>query len=265
MKLINVKSRRGITNLLADFILKKIGQNTNTIIQVTDCFYYFSVNGETETEKILDTHEIAKEFKESYKELIGEKSINTIDLIKYNQNPVVATERWFTFFNSERRFYHPKSIELYNKFPNIDKINFFDFDKIELSEYCVLDEYDDVFDVSSLQVSSEFPYGFGLKNGRMMLYYSEYLCNQIIKITQTNKIHFKFSTEVLDDEFNISVNTNKMYSDEDVKSTILDNFDFDLSNLENSISEYDIMNDLLYPLSDKPWIKNDKIRDLIIF
>jgi hypothetical protein len=46
---------------------------------------------------------------------------------------------------------------------------------------------------------------------------------------------------------------------------ILDVFDFDMLKFNNTIKDYNILDDLLKPLDTKPWLIKDKIKDLILF
>ena len=58
------KSRRSICNLFADFLLTKIGLDSKTIIQVTDCNNFLVVNGMTESEDLLGIFTLKDEFNE---------------------------------------------------------------------------------------------------------------------------------------------------------------------------------------------------------
>jgi hypothetical protein len=46
---------------------------------------------------------------------------------------------------------------------------------------------------------------------------------------------------------------------------VLDNFDFNLPSLQNKISGYDILKDILEPTGEKPWLIKDKKKGLVIF
>lgn len=265
MKIINLNSWKGITNLFADFILKKIGQNTKTIIQVTDCNYFFAVNGITETKDVIDLTQVSKEFKEEFKHLLNDRYINVIDLIKYDTKIDPKDELWFTFYDSNRILYHQKTIDNYTLLGGREGINHFSSTDIEYSDSKSNKLYGFKFTYGGLQISSEFPYGFGLPVDRNKLYYSEYVCEQVLKVIHNKKVTFKYSDNVIDEDFDIDINANSIYSDKDIKSMILDVFDFDLNTFTEKISSYDVIEDLTNPLDKKPWLLSDKVKDLIIF
>jgi hypothetical protein len=82
----------------------------------------------------------------------------------------------------------------------------------------------------------------------------------------TKKIDIKFSSTLNNDEdLNIDIKTKGLYSNEDVKSMILDVFDFDLTKFKSVIDDYNIMDDLLKPLDKKPWLVRDRVKDTILF
>ena len=46
---------------------------------------------------------------------------------------------------------------------------------------------------------------------------------------------------------------------------ILDNFDFNISSLKEKMVDYNLLDDILEPLENKPWLIKDKTKGLIIF
>jgi hypothetical protein len=82
----------------------------------------------------------------------------------------------------------------------------------------------------------------------------------------TKKIDIKFSSILNNDEdLNVDIRTKGLYLNEDVKSMILDVFDFDLTKFKSVIDDYNIMDDLLKPLDNKPWLVRDRVKDTILF
>jgi len=230
MKMVNLKSRKGLVNLLADYLVSKIGSEIETIIQVTDCKSFFVINGITKSTKVLDMQSVTTEFQEKFAHLLDELKINTIDLIEYDGEPKSNEKLWFNFLNEERI----------------------------LCKSLITEDDDD-----TLQVSSYFPYGYSKPVDRNKLYYTEYICNQLFSVIHSEKIEFMFGTKT-DDEQSIKIKGHSIYEDSDIESMVLDVFDFDLESFNNTINDYDIMNDLLSPLGDKPWLLRDKIRDMVI-
>ena len=147
MKKINKNSKRGIVNLFTDFILTKIDKNENTIIQITDCESFMVVHGQTTSKTILDLEEVKSEFYILFKDelsSIGIEKINTIDVIRYDQEINNIEKGWITV----------------NK-------NIFT---------------DDVDPIHELSITSEFPYGYSLNCGRLMVYYSHYIFNHLYSL-----------------------------------------------------------------------------------
>ena len=229
MRLINKNSRRGIVNLFADFIVSKIDPKERSIIQITDCEVFMVVNGQTTSETELNIDELKNEFNETYKDILkslGLEHFNVINLIKYG---VVISPIEKGLVNTNKK---------------------------------VFVEEDESFD--EISINSEFPYGYSLRTGRSMAYYSHYILNQISSTIGSDNMYIHFLPTV-DDEADINVVVNSRYNTETIKSLILDVFDFDLENFSNRMESYDITQDILDPEGDKPYLVQDRLEDIIIF
>jgi hypothetical protein len=273
MNYINRHSNRGIVNNFADFVLKEINKDTkyDTVVEVTDCGKFFVINGMTSSSKILDMSDVKERFYKENESLLnkyGYDNINVVDLILYDNELVKKEEYWFTFYNTERPLFNQKMINFvqsdntvkYNSVSDhkgfMVELDFSHEDTTKLS----------YFSYSPLNISSEFPYGHSLSMGRLYFYYSEYICNQLFKVINSNKILFKISTlKNQDDDFNIRIISDSMYQEETIKSMVLDVFDFNLNKFQTTILNYDVSEDLNNPISDKPWLIHDRTKDLIIF
>ena len=229
MRLINKNSRRGIVNLFADFIVSKIDPKERSIIQITDCDVFMVVNGQTTSETELNIDELKNEFNETYKDILkslGLEHFNVINLIKYGVG-ISPIEKGLVNTNKK-----------------------------------VFVEEDESFD--EISINSEFPYGYSLRTGRSMAYYSHYILNQISSTIGSDNMYIHFLPTV-DDEVDINVVVNSRYNTETIKSLILDVFDFDLENFSNRMESYDITQDILDPEGDKPYLVQDRLEDVIIF
>ena len=229
MRLINKNSRRGIVNLFADFIVSKIDPKEKSIIQITDCEVFMVVNGQTTSETELNIDELKNEFNETYKDILkslGLEHFNVINLIKYGVG-ISPIEKGLVNTNKK-----------------------------------VFVEEDESFD--EISINSEFPYGYSLRTGRSMAYYSHYILNQISSTIGSDNMYIHFLPTV-DDEADINVVVNSRYNTETIKSLILDVFDFDLENFSNRMESYDITQDILDPEGDKPYLVQDRLEDVIIF
>lgn len=232
MRLINKNSKRGIVNLFADFILSKINKTEKSIIQVTDCGVFMVVNGMTTSKELLDVNEIKNEFKETFKELFEEleiTDINTIDVIQYGQEINPMTKGWIL----------------------LDKDVFVEEPESEISE---------------ISITSEFPYGYSLDCGRLNTYYSHYIMNQMYNLLGVDKVSFYFTNEMNDDEdLKIKIVSESKYDKKSIKSLILDVFDFDLDSFRESLGEYNLIDDILNPKGNKPYLRQDLLENIIMF
>jgi hypothetical protein len=231
MKKINKNSKRGIVNLFADFILTKIDKNENTIIQITDCESFMVVHGQTTSKKILDLEDVKSEFYNLFKDelkSIGIEKINTIDVIRYDQEINNIEKGWITV----------------NK-------NIFT---------------DDVDPIHELSITSEFPYGYSLNCGRLMVYYSHYIFNHLYSLLNSDEVQFYFTKETDDSEdFKIKIICDTKQNLKDITSLILDVFSFDLKDFKDKINDYNVLEDILNPVKDKPYTKQDLLEHIILF
>jgi hypothetical protein len=229
MRLINKNSKRGIVNLFAEFILSKIDKNKDSIIQVSDVGSFYVVNGITTSEIFLDINLIRDEFTEKFKEILIElniKLINVVDVINYNQ-----------------------------------KINNIETGWVKVNKIPFTQEYEPLSEIS---INSEFPYGHSLNCGRLMVYYSHYVFNQISSTIGSESMCIHFLPKV-DDEVDIKVVTTSIYNPQTIRSLILDVFDFDLETFSDRMESYDLIQDILDPEGEKPYLVQDRLEDVIIF
>jgi hypothetical protein len=231
MRLINKNSKRGIVNLFADFILSKIDKNENSIIQVSDVGSFYVINGITTTETFLDINLIRDEFTEKFQGILTSleiKSLNVIDIIKYNQEIGNIEKGWVKV----------------NKIPFIEEPE----------------------PLSEISINSEFPYGHSLNCGRLMLYYTHYMFNQMYSTIMTDEVQLFFTRKLNEDEdFKIKVVPKSGLDKSVIKSLILDLFDFDLEDFKTKVEGYDLIQDILDPTGEKPYLIQDRLEDVIVF
>jgi hypothetical protein len=276
MRYINPNSRRGVVNKLADYILSKVDSTNKTRIQVTDFQSFYVVNGESQTDKVLDLNEIKEEFFEQNKDLLLSldiKQFNIIDLIQYKE-PIGQLDYYFDFYNSDRPSFHQSvinetlRIDLPYVENHINSINYTHRVELEFGRSYTYTNLDTYHFTEFMSVSSEFPYGYSLNMGRLSFYYSEYICNQIFTPALLDKIEFKFTNQIdSEDDINITIKTPKHPSGNSrVKSLILDVFDFNLSKFQNDyLNDYDLKSEINTQLSSKPWLVKDRTKDIILF
>lgn len=268
MRLINSNSRKGVVNLFSDFILNKFDRYSNTIIEVYDLGHFFIVDGKTNSKNVLDLSKIKDEFISSFENLLDSvgigKKLNIMDLISYEDKNLEEVKIiWFDFFDSERPVYHHKLIDHVFK----DKTEYsvdYDVKKTFELEFSVTSEID-FFKNSSLKVKSEFPHGYSLSMGRRFLYYGEYIAYNVCNSFICNKFKIKISKgKDSENEQDISTYVDLIY-DREIKSMILDNFDFDFDTFDKKLEDYDFCEDIRKPTTEKPWLVKDiEKRDLIL-
>jgi hypothetical protein len=273
MKYINPKSRRGIVNKFADFILCEIQKEKKhkTIIEVSDFGNFMVVAGKTESKTLIDLTEIKDKFYEENKQLmidLNYERLNTIDLIKYDVSYWREFyEYFFEFHNTSHPSFHDKVLNYVYNHPDT-YFNSLDYKK-ELVfdlEYGSQPETNSFFYENFICITSEFPYGFGLDTGRAHFYYSEYICNQLFSSIKTDKINFKI-TDVKDDnsDLDIQIISTSPYLTEQIKSMVLDVFDFNIKRFINTtLKGLDLSKEIDSQLDSKLWLVKDKISELYI-
>lgn len=230
MRKLEKNTRRYFVNLFADYIMSKFDNKDNTVIQVTDCETFVVVNGQTTSKDVLSLNDLKTEFIESNKELFNslkKEDLNIIDIIKYDQEITDVSKTWITINKS-----------LYVK------------------------EYEPMLEIN---ISSEFPYGHSLGCGRGIFYYSHYIFNQMYSLLGVDQLNFRYSSELNEDEdYKIKVVCDSKIPKQTIESLVLDCFDMDLSEFKERLSDYNFTNDVTDQSLDKPYLVQDRLKDIIL-
>ena len=230
MRKLEKNTRRYFVNLFADYILSKFNKSENTIIQVTDCENFVVVNGQTISSNVLNLNELKIEFIESNKELfksLNKESLNIIDIIKYEQEITDFPRAWITV----------------NKSLYVNELD----------------------PISEINISSEFPYGHSLGCGRGILYYSHYIFNQMYSLLGIDKLYFHYSSDLNEDEdYRIKVICDSQIPKKTIEGLVLDCFDMDLTEFKERMSNYDFTKDVTDQTLDKPYLVQDRLKDIIL-
>ena len=248
MILKKTNSRVYTINLFSDYLLSKIPNTEESIFSVVDCKNFIIIKGKTSHKEILDISSITKEFNEKYE---PETPIShTIDLIEYDCKLSKVKNLEFILHKSENCSYHKTQIEKFSL-----NVSSFDFN------YYPSEVSDD-----DLIVTSEFPHGYSLNQGRLIYLYGKHIFYSIPTNYRDSSIIFNLSLEKNDDNDNIIsiFDVDKNSEDETLKSAILDVFDFDMSWLSSEMKKVDWSVELTNPLEEYPFIKK-KNKDFIIF
>jgi hypothetical protein len=248
MILKKTNSRVYTINLFSDYLLSRIPNTEESIFSVADCKNFIIIKGKTSHKEILDISSITKEFNEKYE---PETPIShTIDLIEYDCKLSKVKNLEFILHKSENCSYHKTQIEKFSL-----NESSFDFN-------CYPSEVSD----DDLIVTSEFPHGYSLNQGRLIYLYGKHIFYSIPTNYRDSSIIFNLSLEKNDDNDNIIsiFDVDKNSEDETLKSAILDVFDFDMSWLSSEMKKVDWSVELTNPLEEYPFIKK-KNKDFIIF
>jgi hypothetical protein len=230
MRKLEKNTRRYFVNLFADYILSKFDKSENTIIQVTDCETFVVVNGQTTSNKVLDLNDIKYEFSGWFDDLLsslGMGGINIIDIIKYGQDIPEFKRSW-----------------------------------VEVNKSLYVEQYEPI---SEITINSEFPYGHSLGCGRGIFYYSHYIFNHMYSLLGTDKVYFRYSNELDENEdYKIKVICNSNIPKEKIESLVLDCFDMDLTDFKQRLEKYQFFDDVVDPSSSKPYLVQDRLKDVVL-
>ena len=230
MRKLEKNTRRYFVNLFADYILSKFDKKENTIIQVTDFETFVVVNGQTTSNNVLNLNDIKVEFIKSNKDLfdsLEKEDLNIIDIIKYEQEITDFSKSWIT---------------------------------VNKSLYVTEDE-----PISEINISSEFPYGHSLGCGRGIFYYSHYIFNQMYSLLGVNEVYFRYTTRIDENEdYKIKIISESLLPKNTIESLVLDCFDMDITEFKERLSDYDFTNDVTDQTTDKPYLIQDRLKDIVL-
>lgn len=240
-------SKKSRCNLFADYLIQKLGVCTNSIFYVTDHKNFYVINGVTESKDIINLNEISEEFNKRYKNFFSPIT-HTIDLIDYSVK-IEPKERFtsYLFLPSDNISFHPQLIQKYK-----ETVGSYYHDGHRVLEY----------HQSDTPVYSSFPHGFSLKQGRLFNYYAKHVGYNISRML----IGVNFSIELIDSHVDPIgyVNLDGTLDDESLKSYLLDSFDFNYEKFINKIQSEDLSNEVLDPLNDFNFLKENVKLDVFI-
>lgn len=263
MILVNPNSKLAVVNLLADFILDKYGRQRNAFISVTDNGNFFIINGYVDMYVPIIFDQMLSEFRNKYENILTDlgypKELSAVNFLKYNIDSKVKDIFQETYYNNSRPLYHTKQCgefnfegSIYNQ--KLEKIVSTD-SGIKITDSFFREEY---------LIRSEFPFGFGLRTNRPILYYLEYVAYNIMDGTNSNDITITYRKNS-DEESTIDVSGDSLTPTKKLKSTILDLFDFNFDEIKKILLDYDLSEEILNPLTNKPWLKKTiDSKDLLI-
>lgn len=234
-------------NLFADFLVSKIQPNEESIFSIADCKNFLIIKGKTTQKEILDISSIIKEFNDKYS--IEKPISHTIDLIEYDSTLPTVKNIQFVLHKSQNCSYHSSQISRFLS----DNTSFrFEGQPLELTD-------------DTLIITSEFPHGYSLNQGRSLYLYGKHIYYSLPSIRQTSMFIELSLEKNQDDDFIISLfNLDTLEYDKVLESAVLDVFDFDLSWILSEMKKVDWSVELTNPLEEYSFIK-ERNKELIIF
>lgn len=216
----NINKKTIICNLFSDFILSKIGLDSNTRIQVTDCNNFYVINGETNSNIILNMNDLIDEFNIQFADVVGDDRIlRTIDLINYSTKLIPISKLKYFFYNSDNCLYPKEDIE-----PQVEPYIY----------------------------TSTFPHGHSFAMGRSLLYKMKNIAYNVFNLGYIKWLDMEINLNNSEDDIiNIKHNLSPIKYDF-IKSAILDVFDVE-SNYIN-INKYDIFKESIRYQKESPKI-----------
>ena len=80
-----------------------------------------------------------------------------------------------------------------------------------------------------------------------------------------DQLSFRYSSELNEDEdYKIKVVCDSQIQKQTIESLILDCFDMDLTEFKKVLSDYDFTNDITDQSLDKPYLVQDRLKDIIL-
>lgn len=223
MRRYKTNSRQGLCNLFAEYISEEISQNGKyeTMISVSDCDTLILIKGYTKREDIVDVKDIVNKFISKYWaefSFTDLQKVSTLDMITFGEEKKFKQKR--LKFHFERDVQFPK----------------FDMNVVDTPI-----------------VTSEFPYGFSKNYLKNLYFYLEHIIYNV-------QDHFGYTFIELTIEEDVrgrvkisDITSNSVYPPTVLKSIIYDNFEMNVSEINELIKEQDLVKELSYSIHNSPW------------
>ena len=223
MRRYKTNSRQGLCNLFAEYVSEEISQNGKyeTMISVSDCDTLILIKGYTKKEDIVDVKDIVNKFISKYWAeftFTDLQKVSTLDMITFGEEKKFKEKRL--------RFHFERDIQ---------------FPKFDMNV------------VNTPIVSSEFPYGFSKNYLKNLYFYLEHIIYNV-------QDHFGYTFIELTVEEDIrggvkisDILSNSVYPPTVLKSIIYDNFEMNVSEINELIKEQDLVKELSYSIHNSPW------------
>jgi hypothetical protein len=223
MRRYKLNSRQGLCNFFAEYMVEEISQNGkhDTMISVSDCESLIMVKGFTKREDIIDVKDIINKFISKYSSeftFTDLQKVSTLDMISFNEEK--------KFKERKLKFHFERDVQ---------------FPKFDMNV------------VNSPIVTSEFPYGYSKNYLKNLYLYLEHIIYNV-------QDHFAYTfIELTVEESNgggvkiSDILSNSVYPPTVLKSIIYDNFEMNVSEINELIKEQDLVKELSYSIQNSPW------------
>ena len=223
MKKYKLNSRNGLCNFFAEYVANELSENGkyNSVISVTDCETLILIKGFTENENIQDIKDIINKFISLHSSeftFTDIEKISTIDMVSFGEKNKFKnkTLKW--------RF------EKYVHFPNYS-----------------------VNEVITPIISSEFPYGFSKNYLKNLYLYLEHIVYNVQDHFGYTFIELTVEEDYRGDVEIIDIISNSVYPPSRLKSIIYDNFEMNVSEIDDLIKDQDLVREISYSIHNSPW------------
>lgn len=246
------RSKQSKCNLFADYILQKIGLETNTVIEVTDCNNFVVVNGITDSKDFLDLNSLIPVFNKKYEKVLEKPITHTFDFINYRSSVSDVENISSKFYlTSDNTKYHYSLVELYKNNPEKN----FGFNGVKTSEF---------IEKEFLSSKSQFPHGYSLGQGRLLYYYGKYISYNLSGISLCVVLDIELSKNRNDNGSHLNLMCDMDLSTENIGSYIEDHFDFNYEKLKLKILDEDLSVEVLDPLGELLCVRENISPDPLI-
>jgi hypothetical protein len=223
MRRYKLDSRQGLCNLFAEYISNEISENGKyeTMISVSDCQSLILIKGYTKKEEIVDVKEIVNKFISKYWadfSFTDLQKVSTLDMVSFGEEK--------KFKEKKLKFHFERGVQ---------------FPKFDMNV------------VDSPIVTSTFPYGFSKNYLKNLYLYLEHIVYNIQDHFGYTFIELTVEEDYRGDVEIIEILSDSVYPASRLKSIIYDNFEMNVSEINDLIKEQDLVKELSYSIHNSPW------------
>jgi len=224
MRRYKLNSRQGLCNFFAEYMMEEISQNGkhDTMISVSDCESLILIKGSTKREDITDVKEIINKFISLYSSeftFTDLQKVSTLDIISFNDEK--------KFKERKLKFHFERDVQ---------------FPKFDMNV------------VNSPIVTSEFPYGFSKNYLKNLYLYLEHIVYNVQDHFGYTFIELTVEEDYRGDVEIVDILSNSVYPPSRLKSIIYDNFEMNVSEINDLIKEQDFIKEMSYSIQNSPWL-----------